>query len=473
MTRSDVGAFDGSIPQMVAGLRDAFDSGRTLDAAWRLDQLDALRRLLEENEERFFESLGDDLGKSATEAWASELGFVLGEIRFALKNLKSWMRPTRVSTPLACQPGKSRIEPQPLGVVLIIGAWNYPIGILLGPLVGAIGAGNTAILKPSEQAPATAALVGELLPRYLDKDCFSVVQGGAEETGRLLEERFDLIFYTGGEAVGKIVMRAAAEHLTPVVLELGGKCPVIVDRDVDPATAARRIVWGRFMNAGQTCVAPDYVLVNSDIEEPLIEGMVAAVEEFFGKQPELSGDYGRIVNSRHTERLADLLGKTTSRPGPSFQTVIGGRWDVESRYFAPTILRGVSPDSPIMEDEIFGPILPVLAVPGIDEALEFVRRKPRPLAVYAFTYDKQAESRILRETTSGGVCLNDVIMQLTALGLPFGGVGASGMGAYHGRHSFEAFSHKKAVMRRTLWPDLKLRYPPYDENKQKWLRRLM
>ncbi|MEA1952160.1 MAG: aldehyde dehydrogenase family protein, partial [Planctomycetota bacterium] len=473
MTTPPAESSDRSISQLVAALCEAFDSGRTQDASWRLDQLDALRRLLEENEDRLFGALHEDLGKPATEAWAGELGFLVAEINFARKNLRRWMRPTRVSTPLACQPGKSWTQPQPLGLVLIIGAWNYPVGILLGPLVGAIAAGNTAILKPSEQAPATAAVIDELLPRYLDTDCFSVVPGGADETGRLLAQRFDLIFYTGGAAVGKIVMRAAAEQLAPVVLELGGKCPVIVDRDVDPATAGRRIAWGRFMNAGQTCVAPDYVLADADIEEALIEGMVAAVEEFFGARPELSDDYGRIINSRHTRRLADLLGKTTARPGPSFQTVIGGRWDVESRYFAPTILKGVSPDSPIMGEEIFGPILPVISVSGIDEALEFLRPRPKPLAVYAFTHDKQVERRILQETTSGGVCINDVVMHLTALGLPFGGVGASGMGAYHGRHSFEAFSHQRAVMRRTLHPDLKLRYPPYDEKKLKWLRRLM
>ncbi|MBN2296732.1 MAG: aldehyde dehydrogenase family protein [Pirellulales bacterium] len=462
-----------SISQVVVGLRDVFDSGRTQDVSWRIDQLDALRRLLEENESRFFGALRDDLGKSVTEAWAAELGFLLSEINFARKNLRSWMRPTRVSTPLACQPGRSWVEPQPLGLVLIIGAWNYPVGLLLGPLVGAVGAGNCGILKPSEQAPKTAALLEELLPLYLDTNCFSVVQGGAEETGGLLAERFDLIFYTGGAAVAKIVMRAASEHLTPVVLELGGKCPAIVDRDVDPATAGRRIAWGRFMNAGQTCVAPDYVLVDRDIEEPLIDGMVAAVEEFFGKQPDLSDDYGRIINNHHMQRLVDLLGKTTATATPNLQMVIGGRWDVESRYFAPTILKGVSPDSPIMGEEIFGPILPVLSVSDVDEALEFVRSQPKPLAVYTFTHDKQVERRVLHRTSSGGVCINDVIMQLTALGLPFGGVGDSGMGAYHGRHSFEAFSHKKAVMRRTLHPDLKLRYPPYDETKLKWLRRLM
>ncbi len=473
MTTSAVDSSTRSISQVVAGLREAYDSGRTQDASWRIDQLDALRRLIEENEAQLFQALRDDLGKSTTEAWAGELGFLISEISYTRKNLWSWMRPTRVQTPLACQPGKSWIQPQPLGVVLIVGAWNYPVDLLLGPLVGAIAAGNCAVLKPSEQAAATAALMGQLLPRYLDTDCFSVVQGGADETGELLRERFDLIFYTGGGAVAKVVMRAAAENLTPVVLELGGKCPAIVDRDVNPVTAGRRIAWGRFMNAGQTCVAPDYVLVDADIEEPLIEAMVAAVEEFFGPRPAESDDYGRIINGRHVERLADLLNKTTDAQTKSGEVVIGGQWDVELRYFAPTILKNVSPDAAIMGEEIFGPILPVISISGIDEALDFIRAKPKPLAVYAFTHDKDTEHRVLHETSSGGVCINDVIMQLTALGLPFGGVGASGMGAYHGRHSFETFSHKKAVMRRALNPDLKLRYPPYDEKKLKWLRRLV
>ena len=299
------------------------------------------------------------------------------------------------------------------------------------------------------------------------------MQGGVDETTQLLAERFDLIFYTGSAPVGKIVMRAAAEQLTPVVLELGGKCPAIVDCNVDPRTAGRRIAWGRFLNAGQTCVAPDYVLVHADMEQRLIDSLVESVNEFFGPQPQESEDFGRIVNTRHVKRLIKLYEDTAGSDAAGGETVIGGQWDIENRYFAPTILKNVLPDSAVMDEEIFGPILPVISVRDTAEAIEFVRSRPKPLALYAFTNDRGVEQNVLEKTTSGSVCINDVVMQLTAPGLPFGGVGESGMGAYHGRHSFDTFSHTKAVMRRAMRPDLKLRYPPYGENKLKWLRRLL
>lgn len=458
---------------MIEHLRSGFTSGCTRRPQWRIAQLDALRRLLVENESALLHALYDDLKKPKAEAWTAEIGFLLAEILHAIKNLKRWMRPARVAVPPACLPGRCWIEPHPLGVVLIIGAWNYPVQLLLGPLVGAIAAGNCAILKPSEHAPASAQILAELVPRYLDPRCFAVVCGCANETSQLLSRRFDLIFYTGGAAVGKIVMAAAAENLTPVVLELGGKCPVIVDRGVDVKTAARRIAWGRFLNAGQTCVAPDYVLAHADVENDLIAALVATIGEFFGARPRESSDYGRIVNRRHVERLSHLLTDATAGDPPRGEVVCGGEWDVEEPYFAPTILKNVSADAAMMGEEIFGPILPVLSVADIDEAVEFVNRRPDPLAVYLFTRDAGIRRRVPAETRSGGVCINDVVMQITPPGLPFGGVGASGMGVYHGRHSFETFSQKKAVMSRTIWPDIKLRYPPYGENKLKWLRRLI
>ncbi len=469
----DIPAYDNSIPAVVECLRSGFVSGRTRSPAWRMEQLDALRQMLVENESKFIRALHDDLNKSKTETYTGELGFLAAEIRHAQKNLKRWIRPTRVAAPPACLPARCWIELHPLGVVLIIGAWNYPVQLLLGPLIGAIAAGNCAILKPSEHAPAAERILAELAPRYLDQRCFAVVRGGIAETAQLLSQRFDLIFYTGGAAAGKIVMAAAAQSLTPVVLELGGKCPAIVDRDVAVKTAARRIAWGRFINAGQTCVAPDYVLVHNDVENDLLAALAAAVREFFGQRPRESNDYGRIVSRRHVERLSKLLTATTACDPSRGEVVCGGEWDIEDRYFAPTILKNITPDAAVMGEEIFGPILPVLSVAGIDEAIEFAAARPDPLAVYLFTRNAAIRRRVPAETRSGGVCINDVVMQLTPPGLPFGGVGASGMGVYHGLHSFETFSHKKAVMRRTIWPDPKLRYPPYSEKKLKWLRRLM
>jgi aldehyde dehydrogenase (NAD+) len=386
------------------------------------------------------------------------------EVRLALKKLAKWTRPERVATPIHLRPARSRIVREPLGVVLIIGPWNYPVQLLLGPLVGAIAAGNCAVLKPSEIAAHTSGVLAKLVRRYLDPECFAVFEGGVPETQAILAERFDHVFYTGNGSVAREVMAAAARHLTPVTLELGGKSPCIVDRDADLEVAARRIAWGKFMNAGQTCIAPDYVLVHQAREADLIDALRRTLREFYGEDPGRSPDFARIPNLRHHRRLAALL-----KDG---DVVVGGQTDETDAYIAPTVMRNPRPDSPLMTDEIFGPILPVLAVPDVAAAIDFVNRRPKPLALYLFSNDAKAEEQVISTTSSGGVCVNATLWHIANPQLPFGGVGPSGMGAYHGRATFEIFSHHKSVLTRGTRFDPRLMYPPYTKWKAALLKRL-
>jgi aldehyde dehydrogenase (NAD+) len=453
------------VSETVARLRATVADGRTRSAGWRRAQLAGLARLLAEREDDLARALYSDLRKSPIEAWTTEIGFTAAEAALARRRLRRWMRSRRVPTPLALQPGACRIVPEPLGVALIIAPWNYPLQLVLSPLVGALAAGDCAVVKPSELAPNTAEVLADLLPLYLDPEAVAVVPGGVPETTALLEQRWDKIFYTGNGRVGRIVMAAAARHLTPVTLELGGKSPCIVDADADLAVAARRIAWGKFLNAGQTCVAPDYVLVHRGQEQALIEALAAAIRAMFGDQPRGSPDYARIVNNRHFDRLAGLIA--------GGEVAIGGDADPTDRYIAPTVLRRVAADAPVMQEEIFGPILPILAVDGLDDAIAVVNRGDKPLALYLFSRSAGSKRRVLAETSSGGVAINDVVLQFAAPGLPFGGVGASGMGAYHGEHGFRAFSHMKAVLRKPTAFDVALRYPPYSAAKLRWLRRFI
>jgi aldehyde dehydrogenase (NAD+) len=443
------------IPDLVAGIRQTFDARRTRPLAWRRQQLEGLIAFTAENGDRLVEALAADLGKPELEARTADLGQVPTEAKKALKNLKKWTRPEGKGwIPMM---GRSFVVREPLGVVLIIAPWNYPVGLLLSPLVGAIAAGNAAVLKPSEVTAHTSRALAELLPKYLDNDAIGIVEGGVKETTALLDERFDHIFYTGNGSVGRIVMDAAARNLTPVTLELGGKSPCIVDRTADLAVTARRIAWGKFLNAGQTCVAPDYLLVDEAIENELVGELQKSVRDFYGDDPNGSVDYTRIINRRHHERLSKLM--------EGHEVAFGGKSDAERCSIEPTVLRNVSPDAAIMQEEIFGPVLPVLKVKNVSEAIEFVRKREKPLALYLFSKDADAEQKVLDETSSGGVCLNGTIMHIGNPAMPFGGVGESGTGAYHGKHSFETFSHRKAVLKRSFRLDLKLMYPPYTARK--------
>jgi len=452
------------VAAVIAPLRAAFNGGVTRDLAWRQDQLAALERMMVENETAIAEALKADLGKPFGEASTAEIDLVRKEAAHARKHLRGWSRPQRTSTPIAIQPGKSFIEAAPYGVTLIIGAWNYPFQLVLAPLVGAIAAGNCAVIKPSELAAQSSALLKQLVERYLDPRAFVVVPGDADVSTALLAQPFDLIFYTGGERVGRVVMAAAAKHLTPVVLELGGQNPCIVDETADLAVAARRIVWGRFLNAGQICVAPDHVYVAASVEARLLDELKRAVTAMFGRDPKQSTDFGRIINRRHAKRLQALLADG--------HAVTGGQADVDACYVAPTILTQVSADAPVMAEEIFGPILPVLPYDTLDAPLAAINARPPALALYAFTKDAATAERIIASTRSGSVTINDTVVFMANPNLPFGGVGASGMGAYHGRYSFEAFSHRRAVLKRGFALDASIRYPPFNKTKLALLRRM-
>ncbi len=439
---------------------------RSLDA--RRTQLRQLRRMLIEREDTIMAAMVSDLGKPPMEAYAAEVGLVLAEIDDALKHLGEWAAPTKVKVALAFKPGSAEIMPEPLGVALIIAPWNYPMQLLIAPLVAALAAGNTVVLKPSEVAPATAAAMAELIPQYLDQRVARVVVGGVDETTALLAEHFDHIFYTGNGTVGRIVMTAAAKHLTPVTLELGGKSPAIVTADADITIAARRIAWGKFLNAGQTCVAPDYVLVDASVEKAFVDALAATIREFYGDDPKASADYARIVNERHWDRLNGLLDA-----GGYDTTVCGGGGDRATKFIPPTVLTGVKPDAALMQEEIFGPILPVLPVSDLDEAIRFVNDRDKPLALYVFSCDPHAIGRVLDRTTAGGVCVNHAVLHVGVGALPFGGVGGSGMGAYHGKAGFDTFSHRKAVLRKPVRPDPSILYPPYKGWKYKLVRRFL
>ncbi|MFO0335659.1 MAG: aldehyde dehydrogenase family protein [Pseudomonadota bacterium] len=450
--------------RLVAAVRAAYDSGRTRPREWRERQLAGIERLMTEREAEFLAALHEDLAKPAVEAWSGETSNAAGDAAYARRRVARWMRDRRVPTPLVGQPGRSWLRPEPLGVVLVIGAWNYPIQGTLCPAVSALAAGNAVVLKPSELAPATSAALARWVPEYLDPEAVRVVQGGVPETTALLEQRFDHVVYTGSARVARSVMAAAARHLTPVTLELGGKSPCLVLPDADVELAARRIAWGKFVNAGQICIAPDYVLTDRATEAKLVPALARTIHAMYGDDPARSPDYGRIVNERHVARLQSLLA--------SGRVAVGGEADAARRYVAPTVLVDVAPDAPAMQEEIFGPILPIVRAESLDAAMAHVRAGEKPLAAYLFGRDAQAERRFLDEVSAGMVCINDVLMFEAVPELPHGGVGESGLGAFKGQLGFDRLSHLKAVMRRAGWPDPSLRYPPYSASKLEWLKRL-
>jgi aldehyde dehydrogenase (NAD+) len=432
--------------------RARFETGATRPLDFRRSQLQKFHAALERREPELLSALQADLRKSLFQGYATELGLVQAEIRHALKQLHRWAAPQTCKTPWFVTPARGWVQPEPFGVALILGPWNYPAQLLLTPLVSAIAAGNCAVLKPSELAPRTAEVITALVRETFTEDFISVVTGGPDVAEALLAERFDKIFFTGSTRVGRLVMAAAAKHLTPVTLELGGKCPSIVCADANVELAAKRIAWGKFMNAGQTCVAPDFVLVQRSVLERFVAVLKKSLREFYGEDASQSADYGRIVNARHFDRLVNYL-----RDG---KVVHGGTHDVEDLFLAPTILEDVSPDASVMLEEIFGPILPVLEFDRLGDALASLRGRPTPLALYVFSNDRATQARVLAETRSGGVCVNDVVSHMIGTGLPFGGLGESGLGACHGRAGFDAFSHDRAVLRRATWLDTPFRYPP-------------
>ncbi|GAB1539950.1 aldehyde dehydrogenase [Scytonema sp. NUACC21] len=443
-----------SIADIIARQREFFKTGKTKDVNFRLEQLKVLKQAVNENKEAILQAVKADLGKPEFEAYATEIGTVQ-EINNAIKHIKTWSKPQKVAASVQFFPASAKIYPEPLGVVLIIGPWNYPFHLIISPLIGAIAAGNCVIIKPSELAPHTSIVLNKIINKYFDPAYIAVIEGGVETSQQLLAEKFDHIFFTGGTAVGKIVMESAAKNLTPVTLELGGKSPCIVDSDTNIEHTATRITWGKFLNAGQTCIAPDYLLVDRKIKDNLLEEIQKRLIEFYGDNPATSPDYARIVNQRHFNRLVDLIKDGEIR--------LGGETNPTERYIAPTVLDNVGLTDPIMQEEIFGPILPIVEYTDIQEALDLINSKPKPLALYLFSNNKSLQQRVLQETSSGGVCINDTIVHYGVSSLPFGGVGDSGIGKYHGKASFDTFSHYKSVLHRSFLFNSNLLYPPYKD----------
>jgi len=441
-----------------------FYSGKTRNLQFRKEALKILRSAILMHEDEIYDALFQDLHKSKFEAYASEIGFVLEELRFHLKHLKKWVKPHRVSSSLNSFPAKSYNIHEPLGTVLIISPWNYPFQLMMAPLVGAIAAGNTVIIKPSEIAVHTALIIEKIINSTFEKDYVHVVNGGVDVAQQLLTLKFNHIFFTGSPRVGQVVMQAAAKNLVPLTLELGGKSPCIVDKSVNLRLAAKRIVWGKLLNAGQTCIAPDYLYVHHQIKDDFIKELIRAIQKFYGKDPSKSPDFPRIISRPNMERLRALL--------EGAEIVHGGNSDMDSKYFEPTILDNVSFDLPVMQQEIFGPIIPVLSYTNEDDVIAQINRKPRPLALYIFSNNKTFQQKMRDAIPAGGISINDTLMHIVSNKMPFGGVGNSGIGKYHGFYSFETFSHEKAVIIRGRWLDVPIRYAPY-RNKLRIIKFLM
>lgn len=440
------------IGEIVSKQRQFFYTGATRDVSFRVEQLKKLKQGIMQYESEITEALKADLNKPEFEVYGTEFSMIFTEITDSIKHLNNWVKPQKKKLELTFLPGSAYLYPEPLGVALIIGPWNYPFQLCLLPLVGAIAAGNCAIVKPSEIASHTSHAINEVISKVFPREYIAVVEGGVETTQELLQEKFDHIFFTGGTAVGRIIMKEAAKHLTPVTLELGGKSPCIVDTDINLEVSARRIVWGKFINAGQTCIAPDYLLVHKSIKEKFLMAIADSIKEFYGENAIDSPDYARIISQKHYNRLVNYI---------EGDIYFGGEYNSDSLFIAPTVINNVSWQDSIMDEEIFGPILPVIEYEDINQVITAINSRPKPLALYLFTNNKSLHARILRETSSGGVCINDTIKHCGVASLPFGGVGDSGMGKYHGKASFDIFSHYKSVLKRDFVFDVKVLYPPY------------
>ena len=450
------------IPEIVASQRGYFATHKTKALDYRLDMLRRLRGAIVRYEQRLCDALYSDLHKSYEEAYLTEISIILGEIDNFLKNLPRWAAPSKKKTPLKLFPSKSCVVTEPLGVALIIAPWNYPVQLLLNPLVGAIAAGCTAVLKPSPYVPNVSRVLSELIKESFTQEYVAIVEGNREVNAALLKERYDVIFFTGSPDLGRVVMRSAAENLTPLVLELGGKSPVIVDRSADVSLAAKRVAWGKTLNAGQTCIAPDYLLIHRDVKEQFISEFAKVIDELHGKDIVRSEHYVRMVSDSAFRRVSGYLRDGTVR--------YGGRVVAEERFIEPTLLDCVADDSPVMREEIFGPVLPMVEIESVDQAIEFINNREKPLALYLFASERDAK-RVIAQTSSGGACVNDVIMHIANEYLPFGGVGNSGMGRYHGRDSLYAFSHRRSVLTTSTKIDLPFRYMPY--RWFRWIKRLL
>ena len=450
------------VPGVVAKLRKTFATGRTRDVAWRKRQLEALERLVTENEGRIAEALEKDLGRKPFEAWLADIASTASEAKDAAKNVGKWTKRKHRLLEKAQLPGRAWIEYEPFGVVLVIGAWNFPFALTLGPAVGALAAGNAVVLKPSEVSPASSALMAELVPEYLDTDAVAVVEGDGAVSQELIDQGFDKICFTGGTEIGRKVYQSAAAHLTPVTLELGGKSPVIVAADADIDVAAKRIAWTKLINSGQICIAPDYLLVDASVRDDLVAKIGDTIATF-----EAGSSGKKIVNERHFGRLTTALAATKG------DVAVGGGSNAANIEIEPTVVVDPALDEPLMTDEIFGPILPIVTVKNLDEAIDFVNSRPKPLAAYLFTKSKATRERVIKEVTAGGMLVNHLLFQFSTTKLPFGGVGPSGMGSYHGRFGFEEFSHRKSVLTKPTRPDLTtMIYPPYTEKAWKLARKL-
>lgn len=453
-----------NIKEIIEKQRLFFEEGRTKDIDFRIEKLKMLRRVIIENEQEIMEALRKDLNKADFESYETEVGLVLEEIKYTIRHLPNWAGRKRVKTPLTHFLSRSYMYSEPYGITLIMSPWNYPFQLTIAPLIGAIAAGNCSIIKPSEYSYHTSAVIDKLISENFDECYIAVVKGGREVNKTLLEEKFDYIFFTGSVPVGKIVMEAASKHLTPVTLELGGKSPCIVDETANIDLAAKRIVWGKFLNAGQTCVAPDYLMVQSSVKDKLIHKMKEYITEFYGESPCNNVDYPKIINDKHFNRLLGLLRNEN--------IIFGGECNDKTNQISPTILDNVTWDNAIMQEEIFGPILPVLEFESLGEVISVVNKHPKPLALYLFTNDNEREKNVIKNISFGGGCINDTIVHLATSYMPFGGVGDSGMGGYHGKASFDTFSHKKSILKKSNWLDVPLRYPPYKEH-LKLLKRIM
>ncbi|MFZ5966724.1 MAG: aldehyde dehydrogenase [Bacillota bacterium] len=442
-----------------------FQRGETRDISFRIEQLNTLYKAIKGYEKKLLDALYKDLRKSEFEAYATEIGLILDEIRFVTKNLKSWAKIEKVKTPFSLFPSKGYIYKEPYGSVLIIAPWNYPFQLLIAPLIGAIAAGNCAVLKPSEYTIHVSQVLAEMIREIYDEEYVCVLQGKRNISTLLVNQPFDHIFFTGSAAVGKIVMEAASKHLTPLTLELGGKSPCIIDRYADIPKAARRVAWGKFLNAGQTCVAPDYLMVHKSIKQPFLQELFKSIHTFYGEDPSTSKDYPRIINTKHFHRLVSLLDRG--------ELLIGGHHNIDDLYISPTVIDHITWDDPIMQEEIFGPLLPIIEFEELEDIIFTVNNHPKPLALYIFSEDKHVQDEILQYISFGGGCINDTVTHVATSYLPFGGVGHSGMGAYHGKASFDVFSHQKSILKKSTKLDIPIIYPPYSIKKVKLLKKLL